>query len=29
LGMGPGIIWTSKECQRAGLWLERSGGFHV
>jgi hypothetical protein len=29
LGMGPGIIWTSRECQRAGLWLERSGGLHV
>jgi hypothetical protein len=26
LGIAPGIIWTSKECQRAGLWLEHSGG---
>lgn len=29
LGIGPGIIWTSKECRRAGLWLEHSGGLHV
>jgi hypothetical protein len=29
LGIAPGIVWTSGDCRRAGLWLERSPGFHI
>jgi hypothetical protein len=28
LGIAPSKVWTSADCRRAGLWLERSPGFH-